>query len=335
MDIKEKVSLIGHNTFAISAMADWWVDYSSLDDLDRLARDEYFLQQPFLPIGAGSNLLFLGDFKGVILFSQFREIEILEETEDRVHLRVGSGVVWDDFVVWALKHGYFGIENLSWIPGTVGASAVQNIGAYGTEVAQFIACVETFDLAHRERREFSQEECSYSYRYSIFKEETYKYHIVTHVHFSLSKKPSVNLSYKALSDKLDGTKPLPKDVRQAVFEIRDSKLPDPKELPNAGSFFMNPVVDEDTFAKLQGLYPSIPHYPANDGIKLSAAWLLDQSGLKGYQQGNVATYIHQPLIIVNVGSATGQEIADFARELSHKVFQKFGVELHPEVRYIE
>lgn len=334
MDIQEKKQLVSHNTFQISVVADWWVAYSSLEDLDRLSRDEYFLSQPFLPIGEGSNLLFLKDFHGVLLYSQIKTIDLLHESENHVSVRVGSGVIWDDFVVWALDHGYNGVENLSWIPGTVGASAVQNIGAYGAEVEQFIESVETFDLKTGKEQRFSREECCYAYRDSIFKKEEYKHHIVTHVVFSLPKDGAVNLSYQAIKDYFSRETPTPQAVRQAVIEIRKSKLPDPKELPNAGSFFMNPIIAIEEFERIREKYPNLPHYSAEKGVKLSAAWLLDQTGLKGYKKGQVATYDRQPLILVNMGNATGSEVAAFAQELSDKVFEKFAIRLTPEVRYV-
>lgn len=334
MNIREKESLVSHNTFQISVVADWWVEYSSLEDLKRLSQDEYFQSLPFLPIGQGSNLLFLEDYRGAILSSQINGIEVLNETSESVSLRVGSGIVWDDFVVWALAHGYNGIENLSWIPGTVGAAAVQNIGAYGAEIEEFIDCVETFDLKTGEQTLIAKADCQYGYRYSIFKEEMYKKHVITHVLFTLSKSNQVNLSYQALEAYFSNREPTPQQVREAVIKIRQSKLPNPHELPNAGSYFMNPVVPFEIYQRLSKEYPNIPYYPAEKGIKLSAAWLLDQAGLKGYKKGNVGTYNQQPLIIVNFGKADGKEIADFAQELSDIVFDKFAIRLTPEVRYI-
>lgn len=334
MNIREKESLVSHNTFQISVVADWWVGYSSLEDLKRLSQDEYFQSLPFLPIGQGSNLLFLEDYRGAILSSQINGIEVLNETSESVSLRVGSGIVWDDFVVWALAHGYNGIENLSWIPGTVGAAAVQNIGAYGAEIEEFIDCVETFDLKTGEQTLIAKADCQYGYRYSIFKEEMYKNHVITHVLFTLSKSNQVNLSYQALEAYFSNREPTPQQVREAVIKIRQSKLPNPHELPNAGSYFMNPVVPFEIYQRLSKEYPNIPYYPAEKGIKLSAAWLLDQAGLKGYKKGNVGTYNQQPLIIVNFGKADGKEIADFAQELSDIVFDKFAIRLTPEVRYI-
>ncbi|MBB6275073.1 UDP-N-acetylmuramate dehydrogenase [Porphyromonas circumdentaria] len=334
MNIREKESLISHNTFKVSAVADWWIEYSSLEDLKRLSQDEYFQTQQFLPIGQGSNLLFLHDYQGVILSSQIKEIDIINESESKVSLRVGSGVIWDDLIVWALEHGYNGIENLSWIPGTVGAAAVQNIGAYGAEIEEFIDYVDTFDLKEGKQHTFTRAECNYGYRYSLFKEEEYKHHVITHVHFTLPKNNHVNLSYQALEAYFSHQAPTPLAVREAVIEIRKSKLPNPEKLPNAGSYFMNPIVPIEVYEKLSKEYSDMPYYPAEKGIKLSAAWLLDQAGLKGYKKGNIGTYERQPLIIVNLGKAEGAEIAQFAEELSNKVFDKFAIRLTPEVRYI-
>jgi len=338
MEIKEKFPLVSHNTFGIEATADWWVSYHSLDDLDRLARDEYFRSLPYLAIGEGSNLLFLNDYHGAILYSEIKDREVLPtpkgEDQDTVLLRIGSGIIWDEFVAWSLEQGYYGAENLSWIPGSVGAAAVQNIGAYGSEVAQLIYQVETFDLKTRSKRVFFPKECLYDYRYSYFKEKEAERYIITHVVFALSRKANVNLSYKALHDYLPSGNVTPRDVRKAVIEIRQAKLPDPKVLPNAGSFFMNPIVSSEVYQELQEKYPDMLHYPASQGVKLSAAWLLDNAGLKGYRVGNVGTYERQPLILVNRGGAKGTDVAQFASLLVEKVKAAFGVTLHPEVRYI-
>lgn len=334
MEIIPNYPLAAHNTFAVEAKARWWISFDQVEDLEKLSRDEYFRSLPYLTIGAGSNLLFLQDYSGALLHSAITGCTLIAQEGDTVWVRVGSAVVWDDFVVWALAQGYYGAENLSLIPGVVGAAAVQNIGAYGSEIASLIDRVETFDLQRGEVRVFTQSECDYGYRQSCFKRSDYAHYLVTHVVLRLTTRQEVNLSYKALQEYVGSTSVTPQDVREAVIAIRESKLPDPQTLPNAGSYFMNPVVEEAHFLSLQKQYPNMPHYPAPQGVKLSAAWLIDQAGCKGYRKGNVGTYPKQPLIIVAYEKATGREIAQFAREIAHNVKEKFDVTLVPEVRYI-
>lgn len=234
-----------------------------------------------------------------------------------------------------LQRGFYGVENLSAIPGTVGASAVQNIGAYGAEVSQFISAVETVDLHNGEKHTFTHEECAFAYRKSLFKQPEMASHVVTHVTYRLSREPQLNLSYAALKQTFEGKNPTPLEVRQAVRSIRSAKLPDHHEYPNAGSFFMNPVVEAALAETMLKAYPEMPHYPAKDGVKLSAAWLIDQSGLKGIRHGAVGTWPKQPLVIVNYEQANGREVADFAQFVVDTVKKKFAITLHPEVRYIQ
>lgn len=339
MEILQRHSLKAHNTFSIAATAEWFIEIDSLDDLKQLAADEYFATLPFVTIGEGSNLLFTADYTGAILHPRLGVgdsiVPLPTDTEGDVLVRIGCGVIWDHFVSKALSQGLYGAENLSWIPGTVGAAAVQNIGAYGSEVSQLITKVETFDIATGKHHSFSVTDCQFAYRYSRFKRADMASHIVTYVTLRLSTCPRINLSYKALAERVAPTA-TPHEIREAVIAIRKEKLPDPKELPNAGSFFMNPVVPAAQFEQLAQAYPSMPFYPTdNPGkIKLSAAWLIDQSGLKGYTSGAVGTYHRQPLILVNHGGATGAEIAAFSLEVAGKVQAKFGVMLHPEVRFL-
>lgn len=339
MEIRHRYPLLAHTSMAIDVWAEWWVEYASTDDLRRLAQDEFFATLPFLCIGSGSNLLFIENYPGALLHSTIQDFEVIntDKEKGRVTLRVGSGMIWDDLVLRSLQEGYYGLENLSHIPGTVGASAVQNIGAYGTEASDFISAVEVVDLKNGKEEFISCEECCYAYRFSRFKTEEYRHKIITHVHYTLSTIPAPNLSYNALRNGFkENTLPSPMEIRKKVIEIRDSKLPCPEKLPNAGSFFMNPIVDVIEFERLQDLYPDVPYYPTStEGkVKLSAAWLIDHSGLKGVSHGNVATYHLQPLVLVQKGGASGKEVADFALFISKEVFRKMGVRLVPEVLFV-
>ncbi|MDO4691609.1 MAG: UDP-N-acetylmuramate dehydrogenase [Porphyromonadaceae bacterium] len=337
MKIEKDFSLKHHNTFGIDARADWFVTYDSVDDLRTLIRDEYFQECRYLHIGEGSNLLFLANFHGIVLRSGITGIEVLREDDKAVELRVGAGMVWDDFVAYCTERGYYGVENLSLIPGQVGSSAIQNIGAYGVEVERLITAVHTLHRRTGGERCFSREECAYAYRHSTFKEPEQADYIVTHVDFRLGRETSLSLEYADLKRYFSehNTEPTLASVRQAVIEIRQRKLPDTQLLGNAGSYFMNPIVPATQAERLRSEYPQMPFYPLEDGrVKLAAGWLIDQCGLKGYRMGRAGVYQHQALVLVNHGGATGQEIASLAEYVQQAVFERFAVEIHPEVKYI-
>lgn len=333
MTIRENCSLINRNTFGMDVKADRMVDWSTPDELKSVLTD---LERPFLVIGGGSNLLFMNDFKGTILHSMVTSIDILGFTNDHVHIKVGSGVIWDDFVAWCAVNGYWGVENLSAIPGEVGASAVQNIGAYGVEAKDVIDIVQTISLKDGRERDFSNAECRYGYRQSIFKNELKGQYAVSYVIFTLSKTPQPKLGYGALGqevERLGG--PSLENIRQAVISIRGSKLPDPKVLGNAGSFFMNPVITEQEFNIIRSNYPDVPSYPAADGmIKVPAGWLIEKTGWKGRSLGPAAVYDKQALVLVNKGGATGADVKRLADTVIEDVKQKFGITLSTEVNYI-
>ncbi|MDY3090289.1 MAG: UDP-N-acetylmuramate dehydrogenase [Porphyromonas sp.] len=337
MDIREEYSLRTHNTLGVNATAAYYISYRSVEELGRLVRDEYFQESRYLHIGEGSNLLFLTNFRGIILRSEIKDIELQHEDDVSVRLRVGAGCIWDDFVAYAVEHGYYGVENLSLIPGQVGAAAIQNIGAYGAEAQQVVYAVEAVHRRSGEQRTFGRAECQYAYRHSIFKEPEYAEWIVTYVQIELSKEAKLNLGYADLERYFanNALEPTLARLRDAVIEIRNSKLPDYKVLGNAGSFFMNPVVSAECAEALRGEYPSMPYYPQADGrVKLAAGWLIEQCGLKGYRDGDAGVYERQALILVNHGEATGSDIARVAEHVRLEVQAKFQIELHPEVRYI-
>lgn len=338
MNIQKDCSLRQYNTFGIDAQADWLIHYHSVEDLKTLVRDEYFQECRVLHIGEGSNLLFLANFHGIVLRSEMKEVELLAETEESVELLVGSGLLWDDFVQHCVAWGYYGgVENLSLVPGQVGAAAIQNIGAYGVEVERLIVAVHALHRRSGQQRVFTHDECHYAYRHSTFKEPEQADWIVTHVHFRLSKTPAYTLDYAELRRAfVEGdAEPSLEAIRELVCTVRRAKLPDVEVLGNAGSFFMNPVVSTPEVEALLAKYPMMPHYPQEGGVvKLAAGWLIDQCGLKGYREGRVGVYEHQALVLVNHGGATGQDIANLAIRIQSEVRARFGINLQPEVRYI-
>lgn len=326
-------SLLPFNTFGIEAKAANFIEFESEEELLELVAQG--INSPLLVIGGGSNLLFLRDFDGTILHSRISGVEVVVESEENVFLRVGSGMKWDDLVKYTIEQGWQGLENLSAIPGEVGASAVQNIGAYGVEAGEFIERVDTISLADGTKHCFSQSDCNFAYRDSIFKREAKGMYVVTYVTFRLRKKPEYKVTYGNMRQRVEQLGGLsPANISQAVREIRDAKLPNPEELGNAGSFFMNPVVEPSVAETLLKEYPEMPQYKADGGIKLSAAWLIEQCGWKGKRIGNVGAYENQALVLVNYGGATGQEVIELSDAISLAVKDKFGVQLNKEVNAI-
>lgn len=328
-------SLLGHNTFGMDVKAAKFLEYNSVAELQEMIR-QGMITAPWLHIGCGSNILFTKNFDGTIVHSRITGMETVAENEDFVEVKVGGGVVWDDFVKTTVENGWFGAENLSLIPGEVGASAVQNIGAYGVEVKDFIAEVEGVDMKSGEIRLFSNADCDYAYRHSIFKTKLKGRYAITHVTYRLGKKPVLHLDYGNILAALpeDKTELTAADVRKAIIDIRNAKLPDPKVTGNAGSFFMNPIVSTEKFDELQTLYPSMPHYEAKGGVKIPAGWLIDQCGLKGMIRGNVGVHKNQALVLVNRGGAKPEEIVALSDFVRGKVKEKFGIDIKPEVNFV-
>lgn len=329
-------SLRGHNTFGIEAKATEFYEYETEEELQSLIQ-EGRLGDKVLHIGAGSNLLFTQDFAGTVLHSGIRGREIVEENEERVLLRVGAGETWDNVVAWTLSQGWSGAENLSLIPGEVGASAVQNIGAYGVEAKDLIVKVETVNLTTGERRVFEREACEYSYRSSVFKHSLRGQYAVTRVVYRLSKTFTPHLDYGRIRESLPAevSEITPMDVREVIIATRRLKLPDPQELGNAGSFFVNPMVDRVTYDVLQQTYPDMPHYAMPDGrVKIPAGWLIEQCGWKGRSLGAAGVYARQALVLVNHGGATGQDVLRLCEAVQQSVWEKFHIEIHPEVNVI-
>ncbi len=327
--------LLPHNTFGIEAVAAEFVEFSSVDDVVAFFAKGYNGRS--LVIGGGSNLLFVNDFNGTVFHSSIKGMDIVDENDDELFLRVGSGVNWDELVAYTVENGWGGLENLSAIPGEVGASAVQNVGAYGVEAGDLIVKVETVRINDGACQDFSHDDCQYAYRHSIFKTTEKGKHIITYVTYRLSKKPLFKLTYGNLAEKVEqlGGVTL-ENVRKAVCEIREAKLPSPDKVGSAGSFFMNPIVPVSVANALLLEYPSLPNYPLVCGdVKLSAGWLIEQCGWKDTPHEHVGVYRHQALVVINRGGATGKEVLDFASAVVASVKEKFGVELNMEVNVIE
>ncbi len=326
------------NTFRMQVKAAAFAEYNSVDELKQLL-DDPDLPGPKLHIGGGSNLLFTGDFPGTVLHSCIKGL-ILKRSESGISVQVGAGESWDEFCAWAASEGFWGPENLSLIPGEVGAAAVQNIGAYGVEVKDLITGVEVLDTLDHTTGTIEADECGYGYRASHFKGEWKGRFIVTSVTFRLTEEYSPRLDYGHVRSAVEvacGEGPLtPQKVRDAIIAIRRTKLPAVEELGSAGSFFKNPYVTQEEYEDIADIEPDVPHFPLPDGrVKIPAAWLIEKAGLKGFVKGNAAVYGKQPLVIVNrTGKASPREILALERKIIRTVRSRFGITLSPEVEHI-
>lgn len=337
-------NLLNHNTFGIDANCRRFIEFSSVGELQTVCKRLTDADQPLLLLGGGSNLLLTGDFDGTVLHSAIKGIEKVVEEGKFVLVRAGSGETWDDFVAFCVENAWFGAENLSLIPGEVGASAVQNIGAYGVEAKDIIECVEAVEIATGRRVTFENDEIGYSYRQSRFKQDWKNRFVITHVIYRLSTEFVPQLDYGNLRQRLSSDLKVSPTrgglegasvVRQAVIDIRREKLPDPKILGNGGSFFVNPIVPVEKYRELAAKYPEMPHYEVDSArVKIPAGWMIEQCAWKGRSLGRVGVYEKQALVLVNLGGATGQEIIDLCRQIQHDVKQKFGIEIKPEVNIV-
>lgn len=326
-----------HHTFGNEVSAKYFFEYTEPEDLPAfLSTNTEWQNQEILILGEGSNLLFVNDFPGLVIYPNIPGIEIINEDRNNIWLQVGAGVNWDQLVEYAVLNNWGGIENLSLIPGKVGASAVQNIGAYGMEIQHNIQSVTGFDLETQSEYTIEGFECHFAYRDSIFKNQFKNRFIITSVVYKLDKFPEYILNYANLKAEVEKLGKINlRNIRQTVIRIRESKLPDPAELGNAGSFFKNPIVESTEAEDLLDIHPAMSHYPAEDGkIKLAAGWLIEQCGWKGFRRGDVGVHEKQSLVLVNYGSATGREIYDLSEEIRQSVVAKFGVTLEREVNVI-
>ena len=328
---QKNYSLLRHNTFGIDAKCKRFIEYSSVEEAQQVAGMITDADQPLLILGGGSNLLLTGDYNGTVLHSGIR---FLEQT-DECHVRCGSGFIWDDVVDYCVANNLYGAENLSIIPGEVGASAVQNIGAYGAEAKDLIECVEAVEIETGQICRFTNTECAYSYRQSKFKHAWKNRFLITAVTYKLSKTYNPKLDYGNIRVALAAKgidNPTAMQLRETIINIRNAKLPDPKVLGNAGSFFMNPVVPTHKYNQLAQQYVGMPHYTIDSEYeKIPAGWLIEQCGWKGKALGKAAVHNKQALVLVNCGGATGSEVVQLYKTIQHDVKQKFDIEIKPEV----
>jgi UDP-N-acetylmuramate dehydrogenase len=337
ISLRENYSLKNHNTFGIDAWTRYFADIDNESDLVQFIRHNPAPGLPLMILGSGSNILFVSDYEGMIIHPLIKGIEVLRETSEHITVRVGAGELWDSFVEWTVRKNYGGIENLSLIPGSVGASPIQNIGAYGSEAAEVIEQVGTIQIRNGRKKTYSRNDCRFGYRTSIFKTDLRSMVIITHVVFKLSKKPVLKTEYGVVNERLKKfTEPSVSSVREVIMEIRNEKLPDPQKLGNAGSFFKNPVLNENEFDSFIRNHPDAPNYHAETkGFhKIPAAWLIEQCGWKGRRIGDSGTFPLQPLVLVNYGNATGKEIYKLSEKIREDVLKSFGIQLEREVNTV-
>jgi UDP-N-acetylmuramate dehydrogenase len=338
---EQNKSLKPFTTFRFEATTRYFAAPDTPDDIKRLLVDVRANGIPLFILGGGSNVVFARDFDGLVMCPQIKGVEVVDDDGEHVLLKAGAGVVWDDFVRYTVDNGLGGIENLSAIPGNVGASPVQNIGAYGMEAKDAIVAVNGLFTDSCTPFTLTNAECGFAYRDSVFKNELKRKTVVTHVVFRLSKKPDYKLDYGNLKDELVKYGEINlHNIRQSVIAIRANKLPDPKVLGNAGSFFKNPIVERTKADQLSQLFPSMPVYPVDsqdgraDRVKLSAGWMIEQCSLKGYRENGIGVHHKQALVLVNYGEGTAKELIAFAQMVQNRVFDKFGVTIEPEVNIV-
>lgn len=333
--ILNNISLKSFNTFGIDVSAKKFAEFATIDELKSIFSDN---SDPFMILGGGSNVLFTKDFDGLILKNAIKGYEVVSAEGDDRYVKSGAGENWHSFVLKTIEEGFGGLENLSLIPGCVGASPMQNIGAYGREIKDVFHSLEAFHIKSGEVHSFSNEACKFGYRESVFKNELKGQYVILNVTFKLSTKHVLNTSYGAIDKQLEImgiSSPTIKDVSDAVVAIRSSKLPNPAEIGNAGSFFKNPVVEPYILEQIQKHYEDIPHYPAPNGcVKLAAGWLIEQAGWKGKTIANHGVHKNQALVLVNYGGSTGQQIFDLSTAILSDVYAKFGVQLEREVNIV-
>ena len=335
--ILQNISLQSYNTFGINCTAKNFIEVKTVDELLKVL--EFAEQEEYhsiLVLGGGSNILFLKDFEGLVIKNSITGREVIEENEENTTLYVSAGENWHQFVLFCLEHNYGGVENLSLIPGTVGAAPMQNIGAYGVEIRDVVQRVKVIDRKTKKTLWISNNECQFGYRSSIFKHQAKDKYIIIGVEFRLTiKNHTLNTSYGAIQEALENDSPTIQEISKAVISIRESKLPNPKEIGNGGSFFKNPEIPSSQFLKLKTEFPNIVGYPISDKItKVPAGWLIEQCGWKGKIVGNTGAHKNQALVLVNYGNAKGEEVWNLAKEIQKSVFDKFGIHIEPEINIV-
>jgi len=340
LNIQSNVSLKPYNTFRIDVNARYWVEINQEDDLQTLLQLTDHLDTPKLILGGGSNVLLCHDFNGLVVRLNIQGIEVIREDDAHIYLTAGAGVNWHKLVMYCVQHNYAGLENLSLIPGTVGAAPMQNIGAYGVEIEQVFDSLTAIHVQTGEQRRFSHADCRFGYRESVFKRELKGQYIITSVTFRLDKQPTFHTRYGAIQETLadmgvSDDELTIQAISEAVIRIRRSKLPDPAEIGNAGSFFKNPEIPKAQFDALKEQYPNLPGYPIGDEVvKVPAGWLIEQAGWKGHRTGDAGVHAKQALVLVNYGQATGNEIIALARRVQASVQETFGIGITPEVNIV-
>jgi len=330
--------LQAYNTFGISVSATRFVEISSLEHLQSLYKNEDFNNKQYLILGGGSNILFTKDYEGLILKNNLKGISLVNETENYVWVKVAAGELWHPFVLYCVERNWGGIENLSLIPGTVGAAPIQNIGAYGVELKETFESLEAINMHNGQTETFTNEQCNFGYRESIFKHDLKGEYFISSVTFKLNKKPVLNATYGDIQNLLDSKQikvPTIKDVSDAVIDIRRSKLPDPAQIGNAGSFFKNPIISKAQFESLKLNHPEIKSFPAPDAkVKIPAAWFIEKAGWKGKRIGDIGVHEKQALVLVNYGGGKGEDILKLANEIIDSIKTEFNVTLIPEVNIL-
>ncbi len=338
MQIQENFSLLAFNTFNIDSKAAYYYAAEDIAGLKSLFKQQQETSYPMFLLGGGSNILLLGDYEGLVVHNQFKGIKVVAEDEQHIYVEAAGGEVWHDLVRYTVDHGWWGIENLSLIPGSVGAAPIQNIGAYGAELKDVFVTLIAMNTSTGKLAEFTLHDCDFGYRDSIFKQELKGQYFIISVTIRLSKAPQPKLSYGAINKSLEqkGIKePTVLQISDTICEIRSSKLPDPKELGNSGSFFKNVIVPKEKLAELEGHYEKVPSYPVDEhSVKLPTGWLIEQCGWKGKRVGQTGAYAKQALVLVNYGQATGREIFQLSEEIKDSVREKFGIDISREVTLV-
>lgn len=337
--IQQNIDLQAYNTFGISAKAHYFAAVKNINDLNSVLQASEWKRVPKFILGGGSNILFTNDFAGLVIKNEMLGIECIREDDHHIWLKVGAGVNWHSLVMYCVDHGYAGIENLSLIPGTVGAAPMQNIGAYGVELKDIFHELEAVRIEDGKLIIFNHDQCEFGYRDSIFKTQYKNQFVIVNVTLRLHKQSQFNVTYGAIQEtlkKMNVKELTVKTVSDAVIHIRRSKLPDPKEIGNAGSFFKNAIIPLEQFKQLQQIFPDIPHFNTHspDLVKVASGWLIEQCGWKGKRHGSVGVYDKQALVIVNYGAATGAAVQELVKQIQDSVFARFGIQLIPEVNIL-
>lgn len=334
IQIQENKSLKEYNTFNIDVQAKYLSIFKNEDELHTLLKNDITKNKEFLVLGGGSNILFTKDFQGTVLINRVKGIKIVKEDKKNVFLSVGAGENWHNFVSWSIKKGFYGIENLALIPGLIGASPMQNIGAYGVEIKDFITEVRYISVATSELITLNNKKCEFNYRDSIFKNKLKNKTIITNVTYMLNKIPNNNISYGDIEKEIRNMGKIisPLSIKEAVINIRNKKIPDPRILPNSGSFFKNPIISTVFFNNLKKRFPNIVGYQTSKKeTKVAAGWLIENDGWKGYREGDVGVHKNQALVLINHGNASGLEILELSKRIQSSIKNKYGIELQPEV----